>query len=151
MMSFNFTAFYLEAAWTRLYLEPGQAISNKISVQLHETNPPTFPPLASSMSKSTALTKPQTHTSLSNKTVDFTTTLIALMHQSLQQNSIIIAQLYSHTSPQPLKQPSLSYQFRPQRPPFPKWDGTPPTTPLLIYQISTDKAEAFYAGVHDWT
>ena len=46
---------------------------------------------------------------------------------------------------------SLLYQFKPQCPPFPKWDGTLPTITMLIEQIETYKAEAFYAGVHDWT
>ena len=45
----------------------------------------------------------------------------------------------------------MSYQFTPQRLPFPKWDGTPPTTPLFLAQIETYKDEAFYDGVHDWT
>ena len=36
-------------------------------------------------------------------------------------------------------------------PPFPKWDGKLPTTPLLLAQIETYKAEAFYASIQDWT
>ena len=36
-------------------------------------------------------------------------------------------------------------------PPFQKWYGTPPTTPLFLAQFLTYKSEAFYAGVHDWT
>ena len=77
----SFTPFSSEAAWTRLY--PEQAISNTISVQLNDTTPKTFPSLASSMSTSPTPATPQTHSSLSNQTMDPTMVLIALMHQSL--------------------------------------------------------------------
>ena len=43
----SFTLFSSEAAWKHLRLE--QAISNTISVQLGNTNPPIFPSLASSI------------------------------------------------------------------------------------------------------
>ena len=144
-----FNPFSSKAAWTRLY--PEQAISNTISVRLHETNPPTFPSLASSISTSTAPTTTPTHNSPSNQTVEPTTALVALMHQSLQQNFTMMVQLNSRPSPQPSQPPSPSYQYKPQLPPFPKWDGTPSISPLFLAQISTYKAEAFYAGVHDWT
>ena len=114
-----FTLFSSEAAWTRLY--PERAISNTISVQLQETNPPTFLSLDSSMSTSLAPTTPPTHNSPSNQTVEPTMALIALMHQSLQKNETIIAQLNSCPSLQLAKQPSPSYQFKTQRPPFTKW------------------------------
>ena len=103
------------------------------------------------MSTSTAPTTPPTHGSPSNQTVYPTTELIALMHQSLQKNVTIIAQLNSRPSPQPAQQPLTSYQFKPHRPPFPECDGTPPTTSLFLSQIATYKAEDFYYGVHDWT
>ena len=45
----------------------------------------------------------------------------------------------------------MTHQYKPQRPPFPKWYGIPPTTPLLLAHILTYKAESFYTGVHDWT
>ena len=63
---------------------------------------------------------------------------------------MMIAQLNSRLSPHPPQTQVMSHQFKPQHPPFPKWDGTPPTTPLFPAQIETYKAEAFYAGVHDW-
>ena len=63
----------------------------------------------------------------------------------------MIAQINYRLSPHPAQPRLLSYQFKPQRPPFPKWDGTPPTTPLFLSQIATYKAKAFYAGVNDWT
>ena len=63
----------------------------------------------------------------------------------------MIAQLNYRPSPQPAHQPLSSYQFKPQRAPFPKWYGTPPTTPLFLSQIATYKDEAFYTRVHDWT
>ena len=73
------------------------------------------------------------------------------MQQSLQQNVTMIAQLNSCSSPHPPQTQSLFYQLKCQRPPFPKWDRTLPTTPLFLAQIETYKSEAFYAGVHDWT
>ena len=76
--------------------------------------------------------------------------LIALMHQSLKHNAAMMSQLHSCPSPPPAPQPSLSYQYKPHLPPFPKWDSTPPTTPLLISQITTYKSEAYYAVVLDW-
>ena len=72
------------------------------------------------------------------------------MHQSLQQNAAMMAQLHYCPSPSPAPQPSLLYQYKPQRPPFPKLGGAPPTTPLFLAQIATHKAESFYYGVHDW-
>ena len=63
----------------------------------------------------------------------------------------MIAQLNYGSSPHPTQQQSLSYQLKPQRPPFTKWDSTLTTTLLFLEQIETYKAEAFYAGVHDWT
>ena len=110
-----------------------------------------FPSLASSMSTSPAPTTPPTQNSLSNQEVDPTTALIDLMHQSLYQNATMIAQLNSFPSPQPAQKSSPSYQFKPQCPSFPKWDGTPPTTPIFLVQIATYKDKAFYSGVHDWT
>ena len=62
----------------------------------------------------------------------------------------MIVQLNSHQSPHPPQPQPLVYQFKPQSPPFPKWDGTQPKNPLVLAQIETHKAEAFYAGVHDW-
>ena len=63
----------------------------------------------------------------------------------------MLAQLNSHSSPNQPQTQSLAYQFKPQRPPFPKWDETQPTTPLFLAQIETYKAEAFYASIHTWT
>ena len=108
--------FSSEAAWTRLY--PEQAILNTISVRLHETNPPTFTSIASSVSTSPAPTTPPTHNSPSNQTVNPTTALIALMHQSLQKNSTMIAQLNYCPYPKPDQQPSPSYQFKHQSSPL---------------------------------
>ena len=145
----SFTPFSSEAAWT--CLNPKQAISNTISVRLIKKNPQTFSSLAALMSTSPVPKTAPEHSSPSNQTVDPTTALIALMHQSLQQNATMIVQLNYLPSPQPAQQLLLSYQFKTQRPPFPKWDGTPPTTPLFLFQIATYKAKAFYAGVHAWT
>ena len=36
-------------------------------------------------------------------------------------------------------------------PPFPKWYGMPPTTPLFLTQVVMYKAKSFYYSVHDWT
>ena len=54
-----FTPFSAEFAWTHLY--PEQVISNTISIRLNETNPPTFPSLASLISTSPTPTTPPTH------------------------------------------------------------------------------------------
>ena len=94
-----YTPFSLEAAWTRLH--PHQAISNNISIQINKTNPQTIPSQASSMSTSSAPTTPPAHVSLSNNTVKPTLSLIALMHQSLQQNATMTAQLNSRSSHHP--------------------------------------------------
>ena len=61
-----------------------------------------------------------------------------------------MVQIHFRPSPPPAPQPSPSYQYKPQRPLMPKWDGTPTTTPLFLAQIATYKAEALYARVHDW-
>ena len=123
----SYTPFSSEVAWTRLHTN--QAISNTISIQINETNPQKIPSQASSISTSSAPTTPPAHSSTSNNTVDPTLALIALMQQSLQQNVTIIAQLNSCSSPYPAQTKSLPYQFKPQRPPFPKWYVTLPTTP----------------------
>ena len=117
--------------------------NNTIYVQLNKKNPTTFLSLASSISTSLTSETPPTHSSLSNQTVDPTTALIALMHQPLQQNYAMMAQLHSRPSTPPAQQPSPSYQYRSQRPPFPIWDVTPPMNPLLFAHIATYKAEAF--------
>ena len=54
--------------------------------------------------------------------------------------------VFSPTPPQ-----LLLDQLKHQHLPFPKWDGTLPMTPLFLEQIENYKAEAFYAGVHNWT
>ena len=84
-----FTLFYSEAACTRLYSK--NQILNTISIRLYDTNPPTFPSLASWMSTYPSPTTPPTHNSLSNKIVESTTALIAIMHQSLHKNGTMIA------------------------------------------------------------
>ena len=102
------------------------------------------------MSTSSAPTTPPAYDSPPN-TVDLTVQLIALMQQPLQKNLTMLAQLSYRSSPHQPQTQYLSYQFKPQRPPFPKCDSTLPTTSLLLAQIETYKAEAFYAGVQDWT
>ena len=114
----SFTPFSSEAAW--ICLLPEQTILNTISVRLNETNPQTIPSQASSMSTSPAPTTPPGHGFLTNQTVDPTLVLIYLMQQSLQQNATMIAQLNSCPYPHPPQPQSLSYQFKPQRPPLSK-------------------------------
>ena len=84
-------------------------------------------------------------------TVDPTVQLIALMQQFLQQNAIMLAQLNSLLSPNQPQTQSLAPQLKPQRPLFPKWDGTLPTDPLFLAQIETYKYKAIYSGIHNWT
>ena len=144
----SYTPFSPEAVWTRVH--PDQAIKNTISVQINEKNPQTVTSQASSMSTSSAATTPPAHGFPPN-TVEPTVKLVALMQQSLQKNATMLAQLNSRSSPNQPQTQSLAYQFKPQRPPFTKWDGTLPTAPLLLAQIETYKAKAFYARIHDWT
>ena len=134
----SYTQFSSETAWTRVH--PDQAITNTISVQINETNPQTVTSQASSMSTSLAPTTPPAHGSPPN-TVDPTVQLIALMQQSLQQNTTMLSQLNSRLSPNQPQTQSLAYQLKPQRPPFPELDGTLPTNPLLLAQIKTYRAE----------
>ena len=95
----SLTPFSSEAAWTRLH--PEQAILNTISVQLNKTNHPTVSSQDSSMSTSPVLTTPPAHGYPSNKTVDPTAALIALMQRLLQQNAMMITQLNFRPSPHP--------------------------------------------------
>ena len=145
----SYTPFSPEAAWTRLH--PDQIFSNTISVHINKTNPQKTPSQTLSMSKSSAPTKPPAHGSPSNNTVDPTLALIALIQKLLQQNATTITQINSRSSPHPPQTQSFSYQFKPQHPPFPKWDGTLTTTSLFLAQIETYKDEAFYTSFHDWT
>ena len=136
--------------WTRLY--PDQPVSNMILVQHTETDPPTFHYLASSMSTSPTLATPPRHNFLSNPNFNPTTALVVLMQQTIQQNATMMAHMHERPSPPSAPQPPTSQQYKQQRPPpFQKWYGTPPTTPLFLAQFLTYKAEAFYSGVHDWT
>ena len=126
----SFTPLSSEVAWP--HLPPYQAISNTISVRINKTNPQTIPSQASLMSTYLAPTTPPAHGSLSNQTVEPTLALIALMQQSIQENATIIAQLNSRLSPHQPQLQSLLYQLKTQCPPFTKWDGTLPTTPLFL-------------------
>ena len=103
------------------------------------------------MSTSPTPATPPTQSSPSNQRVDPTMALIALIHQSLQQNDTMMAQIHSRPSQTSALQPSSLYQYKPQRAPFPKLDDTPPTTPLFFAQVAMYKPEAFYARVHNWT
>ena len=98
-----FTPFSSEAAWTYLY--PKHPMSNTISVRLNDTTPPTFLSLTSLMSTSPTPETPPTHSSPSNQTVDPTTALITLMHQSLQQNAAMMVQIHSCKPPPTSLQP----------------------------------------------
>ena len=79
------------------------------------------------------------------------TVIIALMHWTLQQNATLMAHMQTQPSPPLVQQTLTAPTYKPQRPPFPKWDGTPQTTHLFLAQFSTYKSKAFYSGVHNWT
>ena len=99
-----FTPFSSEAAWTRLY--PKNLISNMISVRRTKTNPPTFLSLDSLILTSPTPETPPSHNSLPNPIFEPTKNLIALMQQSLQHNSAIMAHLHScPPSPSALQPP----------------------------------------------
>ena len=142
----SYTPFSSEAAWTCVH--PDQEIKNTISVQTNEKNTQTVTSQASLMSASLAPTTPPAHGSPPN-TVDPTVQLIVVMQKLLHQNATMLFQLNYCSSPNQPQTKSLAYQFKHQRPPFPKWDGTLPTTPLLLAQIEMYKAEAFYTGIQD--
>ena len=143
-----YTPFSSEAAWTRVH--PDKVITNTISVQTNEANPQTVTSRASSMSTSLDLTTPTSQCSPTN-IVNPTVQLIALIQQSLQQNATMLAQNNSCLSPNQPQTQLIAYQFKPRRPPFPKWEGKLSTTPLFLAQIETYKDEAFYVSIHDWT
>ena len=103
------------------------------------------------MSTSLTPATPPIHNPPSNAPVDPTMALIALMHQKLQKNSTMMGHMKTRTSLSSTQQTPTGMQYKPQPPPFPKWDRTPPTTLLLLAQILTHKAEAVYSRVHDWT
>ena len=73
------------------------------------------------------------------------------MHQTLLKNATLTTHLQTCPSPPLVQQTRIASSYKPQCPPFPKWDGTPPTTPLFLAQVATYKSEAFYSGVQDWT
>ena len=144
-----FTTFSTEAAWTCLY--PDHPISNTISIRHTKTATTTLTSLALSMPTFLTPATPPSYNYLSKSTVDPTMALIALMQQKIHQNSAIMAHMHSHPSLPSTPQPTPYQPYKPHLTPFPKWDGTPPITPLLLAQFATYKAADFYAGVHDWT
>ena len=138
-----------EAAWKCLY--PDEPVTNMISARLTKTSPLAIPSLSSLISISPTPATPPPHNSPSNVPVNLTIALIASIHQRLQQNAAIMAHLEIRPSP-PLVQPTpIPLTCKYQSSPFPKWDGTPPTTPLFLTQVVTYKSEAFYWGVNNWT
>ena len=130
-----FTPFSTEVAWTRLY--PNQPVSNKISTRHIEMAPPNFSYLASFMSTSPTPATPTSHNSLSNAHVEPSKALIAFMNQTLQKNATMMAHMQIRPSPLPAQQPLTSPQYKPQCPPFTKWDRTPPITPIFPAQVAT--------------
>ena len=102
------------------------------------------------MSTSPTPVTPPTYSSLSNPSTTPTTALVALMQQSLQQNSAMMTQFHSRPPPTSSPQPLSHYQYKPQRPSFPKFYGMTPTNSLFLANFATYKSEAFYSRFHDW-
>ena len=102
------------------------------------------------MSTSPTPATPPSHNSPSNAPVDLMTALIAIMHQTLQQNATIMVHMQIRPSPPSAPQPPTNPQYKPRCPPFPKWYGMPLTNPIFPAQVLTYKAEAFYSCVHNW-
>ena len=101
-----FTPFSIKAVWTRLY--PDQPITNMIFARLTATDPLPIPLSSSLMSTSPTPETPPSHNSPSNAPVNPTAALIALMHQTLQQNATLMAHLQTSPSPPSFQQTSIS-------------------------------------------
>ena len=73
------------------------------------------------------------------------------MNQQMHQNAAIMAQLQR---PRLIDGPSNAsfhkYSIS-SAPPFLKWYGTPTPKLLLMAQVDSYKAEAYYAGIPDWS
>ena len=116
------TPFLTKAAWTRLY--PIQPVSNTISARLTETDTPNFPSLASSVPTMPTPETPTSHNSSSNAHVDPTTALIALMHQTLQQNATRMSHMQTRTYPLSVQQTPTTPTYKPHFPsPFQNGTG----------------------------
>ena len=130
-----FTPFLTKAAWECLY--PDQPAANTISARLAETAPLTIPSLSSLVSTSPTPTKHPTHNYLQNAPSDPTPSFIALIHQTLQQKLTMMAHLQTQSSPPLVQTTPIAPAYKPQRSPFPKLDGVPPTAPLFLAQVVT--------------
>ena len=101
-----FTPFSTKGVWTRLY--PDQPITNMIFARLTATDPLPIPLSSSPMSTSPTPETSPSHNSPSNAPVNPTAALIALMHQTLQQNATLMAHLQTSPSPPSFQQTSIS-------------------------------------------
>ena len=128
-----FIPFSTKVAWKRIYTD--QPLTNTISIILTKTSPLKTPPLSSLMSTSPTSATHPTHNYPSNMPAKPTTSLIALMNKTIQQNATMMEHLQTQPSP-PLVQPTpIAPEYKLQRYPSTKLDGTPPTTPLFLGQV----------------
>ena len=134
---FYFTPFSSKAAW--ISLNPRQAITNKISQQHTEAEPPNITPHSLMSMTSLPLTHPNPP---QIEPFDQTTALVNFMTQQMHQNLALMAQLQRQAS---LTVPQMTFtqNLKIQRPPFPKWEGMPTTKPLFLAQVENYKDEAY--------
>ena len=103
------------------------------------------------MSESPSPPTPPTNTLPSNAPAYPKTALIVLMNQTLHQKATMMVHFQAQSPPTLVPMTLISPTYKIKRPPFPKWDGIPTTKPQFLAQVATNKSEAHYSGVTDWT
>ena len=68
----------------------------------------------------------------------------------MHQNEVLMAQLQRQASPTVPQMP-FPQNLKIQRPPFPKFYGTPTTKQIFLTQGYNYKDWAYYAGIADWS
>ena len=134
-----FTPYSTEAAWIRLY--PDEHVTNTISARLTATDPLPIPSRSSLMSTSPTSETPPSHNSLSKYPVDSTTVFIAMMHQTLQQNSIFYG-----TPPNPPRwynRQQLPHHTNLITPPFQSRIGRHPLLPSSSHKLQHTSQKRF--------
>ena len=63
----------------------------------------------------------------------------------------MISKIQRQLSPPSVAPTQMTPSYKIHFPPFPKWDGTPMTKPLLLAHFVTYKYKAYYVSVQDWT
>ena len=101
-----FTPFSTEAVWIRPY--PYKPVNNTIYSRPTNTAPSSIPTLSSPMSTSSTPSTPPKQNYWSNAPANPTTGLIALMHQTIQQNATMISHHQTRPSTTSVQPTSIS-------------------------------------------